>query len=180
MRISPLWIFLFGIALTTSGAIAEVCGPAISSPAIVPFAWRGHEVKFEPVINKIRDQLNSGANFDVLVIGDSIMQRWPLTMLKQAAGTDRVLNAGVGGDGAPATLWRLSEREMAVRVDARPAQIGIKGWNRIDPSRILLLLGTNDLARKATACSVVQGIEAVVEMLRSYYPKAAIRLSRCT
>jgi lysophospholipase L1-like esterase len=83
------------------------------------------------------------------------MQRWPEPLLARM-GHGPALNAGIGGDGIPQLLWRLD------RID----------WNGQKPRNVYVMIGTNDLARRAAGCEVVEGLMAVREKLAAIFPDA--------
>ncbi|MFC0407354.1 GDSL-type esterase/lipase family protein [Roseomonas elaeocarpi] len=104
------------------------------------------------------ERLRAPGAVEVVAIGDSIVQGWPPDLLRQAAGTDRVLNLGIGGDRFQHVLWRL-----------QPAK-----WAMLQPRRVILLLGTNNLGAGDKPCAMAAGAEAVLTRLRVLWPEAAI------
>jgi lysophospholipase L1-like esterase len=99
-------------------------------------------------------------SYAAVAIGDSIVMRWPDAMLQQAIGM-KTLNAGIGGDTAPAVLWRLQNGE----------------WPK-DVRYVFVLVGTNDIwALSHPPCDVYSGIRAVVDEAHRIFPQARILVS---
>lgn len=116
--------------------------------------------RLEPRLAAIDTAIAAGGA-DIVALGDSIVQRWPDEVLAEALGGGRLLNAGVGGDGAADLLIRLQ-------------RIGTEVQNGVEPRLVYVMIGSNDLARAADPCSVVEGIEAVLGEARRIWPGAEI------
>jgi lysophospholipase L1-like esterase len=71
-------------------------------------------------------------------------------------GGQPALNSGFGMDGTEHLLWRIQSMD----------------WSRQKPRYVLLLVGTNDV--RFPACSVVQGVSAVVRAVHRALPGATI------
>jgi len=144
-------------------AHAEVCPFPAEAPATTrPFVKRGHEKRFADDLARIQQRLEA-ETFSVIALGDSIMHRWPSDMLQRATEAT-TLNAGIGGDTAPALLWRLGEGE-----DLRG--LPRLDWSRQSPELVLMLVGTND-GNRNSACDVFHGIIAVADKVREVFPGA--------
>lgn len=150
--------------------------PATTKDGLLPEpeVRRGHEVRFASLIAMINAQLAGGGDIDVLLLGDSIIQRWPRALVASALRTESVVNAGIPGDDTSALLWRLSERQVPARVDGRELRIGVQGWGNIRPHDVVLMIGTNDLVRRTNGCEVFASIRKVIDEIRSIYPKASL------
>jgi len=159
----------FALLCALAGAAhAQDCGPDG-----LKLVKRGHEVRFAPRVEQIDAALKQ-RKFEAIAIGDSIVQQWPQDLLAKALGTEAVLNAGIGGDGAATVLGRL--RGEATEIPQGPgkrAQVRIDGWSQQQPRRVLLLIGTNDL-HTTGGCAVSAGVLADVNELHRMYPQAAI------
>lgn len=153
-----------------AGWASECLQRADTLPLPPPAVRRGHEIRFEPLIDRISAQLAAGGRVDVLMLGDSITQRWPRPMLTTALGTESMVNAGIPGDDTSALFWRLSESREPARVAGKDKSIGIGGWSRIQPRNIVLLIGTNDLPRQASGCDVFARIRRIVGKVHDLYP----------
>ncbi|MFT2214701.1 GDSL-type esterase/lipase family protein [Rhizobium giardinii] len=94
-------------------------------------------------------------NPDLLLIGDSLIQKWQ-PYLRDDFPRRAVHNFGVGGDKTQEVLWRL--KNLAPQ---------------ISPREIIVLVGTNNLSdRSATPCGVSKGIQAVVDEVAHQWPQA--------
>jgi lysophospholipase L1-like esterase len=159
-----------GIA-TTELVRAETCAPAVGSLSTTQPAVRtGHERRFAARLADIGTRLKE-RSFDVIGLGDSIMQRWPEQMLAEATG-GLTLNAGVGGDGTAALLWRLDGKPTTVVFDTQRVPIGAMDWSQQRPRLVLILIGTNDGAKPP--CDVYWGIRAVVQKAQAMFDGARI------
>jgi lysophospholipase L1-like esterase len=150
LHVAAIWMALAG------GAHAGSCPIPSTLPASAkPDVRTGHERRYEPLLRKIQ-QLAKQQPFYAIGIGDSNMQLWPQDLLDSVFGR-WVLNAGVGGDAAPAMLWRLEN------VD----------WSRQSPRYVLVSLGRNDLVRNSVCDSFI-GVRAAVMKTKEKFPNAKI------
>lgn len=94
---------------------------------------------------------------DLLLIGDSFVARWPTQLLNQFG---KVAKFGVSGDRTQNVLWRLTR---SVAADIRP-------------SRVVILIGTNNLAAGDKPCAIAVGVSAIVRSANSLWPSAEIEL----
>lgn len=109
-----------------------------------------------------------GAGLDLVLIGDSLIQGWGGPGRNVAAagaahweeffGGRRAGNLGIAGEGVKHVLWRLEHGAL----------------EGVSPRRILLLLGTNDLAAGAAPETVADGVTSVVHALQERAPQARI------
>lgn len=97
--------------------------------------------------NKIQEQA------DVVLLGDSMAERWPQFELNSLFPNKKVVNIGLGGDVTQITLWRLKSID----------------YSRLNPTRAVLFLGTNNLG-SASACAIRLGIELVLLDMYSIWP----------
>jgi len=173
MRLYASFILYLLVLLSPLPAFATECSSQPATAATTtPNVRRGHDVRFRPRLQEIEAKL-AGGSYDVLVLGDSIIQQWPQDALDKVFPGRRVLNAGVGGDGSAALLHRLSSARIPAVVDGQPVQLGIGGWERQRPAQVMVLIGTNDLDR-APPCDVALGVLAVVARVHQLYPAAAV------
>jgi hypothetical protein len=80
-----------------------------------------------------------GGPVDFLLIGDSLVEMWPQEAWTASFPDTTVLNLGVGGDTTQNVLWRLSKMPLT----------------RIQPRRVALLIGTNNLSHKDKPCAIL-------------------------
>lgn len=165
-----------GALLASAGAQAQpACPPPTGQEATTrPEVRRGHEVRFRNRLDALSEALRRERH-DVIMLGDSLVQFWPEGMAARAFPGQRVLNAGIAGDGAAALLHRLDSRPTEATIEGRRVTLGVSGWERQSPAQVMILLGTNDL-RRGTPCDVVAGLKAVAERVRRLWPRAEILL----
>jgi lysophospholipase L1-like esterase len=99
---------------------------------------------------------------DLLFLGDSITQGWEgmgREVWQQHFAPQHAANFGIGGDGVPQVLWRITDgREL----------VGIK------PKVIVVLIGTNNTSSPTE--QIVEGVAAIVRTLRERLPETRILL----
>jgi platelet-activating factor acetylhydrolase IB subunit beta/gamma len=166
-------------ALALVAALPAAAAPACPAPSgreatVQPEVRRGHEVRFRERTEAISAALRR-ERYDVIMLGDSLVQQWPQAAAERAFPGRRVLNAGVSGDTTQALLHRLDGRRIAATVQGERVVIGVTGWERQRPAAVLILLGTNNL-RDHPPCDIVAGLLAVVERTRRLWPDARILL----
>jgi len=103
-------------------------------------------------VNQRNFAASPAGSYDLLVIGDSLARGWPDAIFSPL----HVANFGVDGDSTQHVLWRLALPEM----------------NRLNPSKVLLVVGTNNLGRGDEPCAIAAGIRKIVEGVRSTWPLA--------
>jgi len=86
----------------------------------------------------------------VVFFGDSITQGWGDDM-KGAFGDMKVANRGISGDTTRGMLYRLQEDVLA-----------------LNPSAVVLLMGTNDLEESATPEQVAGNMKLIVAAIKKY------------
>lgn len=149
------------------------CKPDPAAATLHPDIRMGHEARFQRRIDTIEQRLATG-RYDIIMFGDSITQQWPAELLKETFPERRVLNAGVGGDGASWLLYRLSGEKTEVRSEDGRVAVGISNWDHQKPSLAVLMIGTNDLSRKQPPCDVAAGVVAVADRIHHLYPAARV------
>lgn len=91
----------------------------------------------------------------LVFLGDSITQGWGDDFRGFFAG-HKLANRGISGDTTRGVLIRLDD------------------VIELNPRGVVLLIGTNDLARKATPDMVAQNVERILEKLRQHNPDMPI------
>ncbi|WP_296331949.1 GDSL-type esterase/lipase family protein [Reyranella sp.] len=86
---------------------------------------------------------------DTLLIGDSLIVQWPVPPRS-------VTKFGVSGDRVQNVLWRLDQPEAG----------------KVQPKRVFLLIGTNNLGAGNTPCAIAAGILAASERMHVLWPDA--------
>jgi lysophospholipase L1-like esterase len=96
---------------------------------------------------------------DLVIAGDSIAENWPEQQLKLLINSKaRAFNAGMSGDGTQHLLWRLRSGTL----------------DDLDPSTVLVVIGTNNLSEPISACAIAMGIQAVLEEIHGRWKQARI------
>lgn len=103
-----------------------------------------------------------GDDFELVLLGDSITQRWEEEGSKAYAGITskyRTLNLGFSGDRTQEVLWRLENGEL----------------DGLHPKWLVLLIGTNNLLPQgSTPGETVEGIRKIVSIIRQKLPETTI------
>lgn len=94
------------------------------------------------------------SDLDILLVGDSLAQHWPLGSWHPWT----VLDLGVGGDLTQHVLWRLDQI----------------GWGDCRPTRILIVAGTNNLLFGEGHAAITAGIEAIAARLEAAHSAAEL------
>ncbi len=130
--------------------------------AVTPSPRQGGWMKRHEQFNK-NVQANHG-NIDLIFVGDSITQGWEgrgKTVWEKYYSHRKPLNLGIGGDRTQHVLWRLDNGN-------------IEG---IHPKAAVVMIGTNNSGNdRNSAGEIVDGIEAVVDKLRTKLPQTKILL----
>lgn len=105
------------------------------------------------------DRIKQG-NIDLLWIGDSIVQRWETdgkpTWDKYYAPRNAI-NLGISGDNTEHVLWRLDHYDLT----------------KITPRLAIIMIGQNNGPHN-TAEEIAEGVEAIVQLLRTQLPETKI------
>ncbi len=142
----------------------QACGPPSTRPVPQDAEWAQawwlprHEQKLEEV-------RAAGGRVDVVLVGDSLMQRWESDLgratFERYYGERRVLNLGFDGDKTEHVLWRL-EHGALDGVEARLA---------------IVMVGTNNIRKpEDRAEDAAAGVLAIVDALVERLPEADILL----
>jgi hypothetical protein len=150
-RTAKLLVSLFLLAAWAHNAsAAETCDEAdilyatTPAPPTATYLWRTY---LEQMATSVP------TNLDVLLIGDSLVYQWPISLLSPLA----VANYGMGGDKAHNVLWRLASPEFP----------------KLKPKSILILIGTNSLPSDK-ACVIIAGMKKLVAQVSLIWPRARI------
>jgi lysophospholipase L1-like esterase len=100
----------------------------------------------------------SGA--EVILIGDSLFQRWPDQALERYFRKDSFANYGIGADRIQNILYRLESIK-----EVQP-----------NPELIMLWAGTNNLGSEDKPCAVIEGMRALVSTVREKWPLTTLRV----
>ena len=98
---------------------------------------------------------------DTILLGDSLLERWPADQVQQQFGDKQVWNFAIGGSRTEHILWLMNEL----------------GPSSLKPKEVIVLIGTNNLSqKKLQPCAIIAGIEKVVMEARNKWPSAALRV----
>lgn len=157
-----------------SSSLEAPVDPALRDPArnsaIKPEPRDANWVKRHEGFNAIAKQ----GGVDVLFVGDSITDGWRTppprggkAIWDREYAPLRAANFGIGGDRTQHVLWRLQNGNLD----------GIK------PKAVVLMIGTNNTGferdgttRRNTPAETVEGVRAIVNLLRAKQPQAKILL----
>jgi lysophospholipase L1-like esterase len=146
-------------AQTEAALMGAACGTT-PAPRKIEYPWmtvdRWHQMVQEDVA--VADK----GKVDLLFVGDSITEGWPVELLNKSFGYGSPANFGVGGDHTGNVLWRLEHGHA----------------EKLHPKVVVLTIGVNNFFHcKASPAEVFAGVQAVVTKLRALYPKATILLN---
>lgn len=177
IRMITAAFLLLGLALIAPAHAREVCAPPTGREATAqPQLRRGHDLRFQPRLEAIAQAL-AARSFDVLMLGDSLIQQWPQELAEQAFPGRRVLNAGMPGYASSNLLARLRGQASEVLVEGERRRIAVTGWERQRPAFVLVLVGNAELTRGQDSCEIGAGVAAVLRQITALYPEALILLS---
>jgi lysophospholipase L1-like esterase len=155
-------------------AAAPAADPALRDPArnsaLKPEPRDANWVKRHEGFNTLAKQ----GGVDVLFVGDSITDGWRTApprggkeIWDREYASLRAANFGIGGDRTQHVLWRLQNGNLD----------GIK------PKAVVLMIGTNNTGferdgttRRNTPAETIEGVRAIVNLLRAKQPQAKILL----
>lgn len=96
---------------------------------------------------------------DFVVVGDSIGSSWPKDLLQSIVGPNKtVANLAFSGARTGNLLWMFDTFKL---------------W-QLAPKKVLLVIGTNDLASPVKACAVTEATARSIERIRALWPEAQI------
>ncbi len=105
----------------------------------------------------------TGSPVELLFVGDSITdgwRTWGQTLWDQHFAPLKAANFGIGGDTAQGVLWRMQNGELS----------GFKA------KLIVMMLGTNNIARGNSNDEIVEGLRLIVQEFRTRQPQARVLL----
>ena len=162
MRTLHASAFSLATALLCQHAVAQAatlgCGPFTRGALEVPHP-RDDDPRARATFEHIKNAVKTEPH-RVLFFGDSLTEGFNSAVWREHMAPRGVLNAGIGGDTTEELLWRLQNGNL----DGPP------------PELVVLLIGSNDLARGRTPEMAAEGIRADLLMLRQSLPNAKILL----
>ncbi len=118
------------------------------TPALTPV--ERDDPRFAEIARIKMARLQAKASIKILMIGDSLIHRWPGDL-----PPDGAFNFGGGGDRTEHLLWRLQHTKL-------PAT-----------GKVVLLIGTNNLPRDTVPCAIA-GIRACIASIKAQLPVATL------
>ena len=152
-------------------AVAVLVVSSISAPAVAQVA---QQAELHSAVKPIPKASNQGwmdrhekmnarvkeGNVDLLMIGDSITHGWEGSgkeIWAKYYAPRNAVNLGIGGDRTQHVIWRLKNGNI----------------DGISPKAAVLMIGTNN-SNDNTPEEIADGIEAIVEILRTDLPKIKV------
>jgi lysophospholipase L1-like esterase len=167
MRIAPS-VAALRLAIVSGLAVAAITSPVLAEPPL----HCGHftrdvlaapEPRENPFPVRRAAQINADIRsqpYRMLLLGDSLTERWDPALWRDHMARRGILNAGVSGDRTEHLIWRLDHGNLA-----GPA-----------PQAVIVLIGTNDLGHGRSPDVAAEGIRAVLVKLRERLPNTRILL----
>lgn len=155
LRLARLFSACLGMMLATLpvSAADDACDPLAIEIATTPQRTPGYPNMLET--RRLQASLPDRA--DAILFGDSLFAGWR-TDLPGTFPATTVYDFAVGGDRVPNVLWRIDNTDL----------------NRLKPSALAILIGTNDLAAGMPPCAVAKGIEAIIDRLQAAWASTPI------
>lgn len=97
---------------------------------------------------------------EILLIGDSIFQFWPQAEINKFTGGKNSFKFAVGSDRTQSILWRLQDTNL----------------QPLNPKRVVLLLGTNNLGDSAPACAVLVATKQILDRIYKMWPDVSVTI----
>ncbi|SMD15726.1 GDSL-type esterase/lipase family protein [Rhizobium sp. RU36D] len=97
---------------------------------------------------------------DILFIGDSIFQFWPQAIINKYTGGKSSFKFAVGSDRTQSILWRLQDTNL----------------QPLNPQRVVLLMGTNNLGDSAPACAVLVATKQILDRIYKMWPNVSVTI----
>jgi lysophospholipase L1-like esterase len=161
-------VLISGGCKTPGGDYGEIVDVKLPVPYCAPDE---PAINPAPPIERMRSRHNDlvnnvKKNQNMVLVGDSITQRWESTGASSYYDLNvkynhRITNLGVGGDRTGHVLWRLNNGEF-------PAGI--------NPEFVVLLIGTNNLGAGDPPEAVAAGVGKIVTIINSRSPESKIIL----
>jgi lysophospholipase L1-like esterase len=155
----PNWKYFIPWATKSIGYLAPPL-PLIATDVPVPRTDANSLVAHSQLIEKAKK-----GGIDIYFEGDSITRRWGatdypelLTNWKQNFFGWNAANFGWGADRIQNILWRLNNGEL----------------DDVNPKIVVLLAGTNNLAKDAVVADIMKGLQAVVAAIQSKAPNTVV------
>ena len=155
-----IWILVALLCMSVTLKAGEIISITPSLPAEKTLKW------WMPRFKSVKAKAAKGG-YEVVFLGDSITHGWEsrgknVWAKYFADGPYKALNGGFSGDCTENLLWRLDNGML----------------DGLSPKVFVLLIGTNNTGRRKIEnerpLDTVLGVVAVVERLRSKFPKAKI------
>ena len=142
------------LASSLLGHAAEVIYQPVQNPATVPTPKDDWFVTVQGKFTRYGDK-----PADIVFDGDSITNRWEVAGKEMwARYADRAADFGIEGDRTENLLWRLQKGQL----------------DGVNPKLVVLMIGTNNVARGNTAEQIAAGIKEIVNAYKTRCPQAHI------
>lgn len=121
------------------------------APAAVATDWWQAEFRGEVELARLQPP-------EIVLLGDSLFERWPAEALKTAFAPHKVVNFGVHSDKVENLLWRFQNASAAV-------------WGA---KVFVILIGTNDLSMGTPPLAIANGVSTLINTIQGHAPQSAI------
>ena len=149
---AALFTALAAAALTGGAAAQEACPQEAIDVATTPVPMQ----RSATLAKHRRLMLSINQSADIVLFGDSLAEGWDPKL--PPLNSYKVVNLGLGADTTQNALWRLDQFEK----------------NILDPSIVIVLLGTNNMGAVPESCGVAAGILAGLERVHKLWPQAHV------
>lgn len=95
---------------------------------------------------------------DVIIIGDSLMREWDLTLGRDFPGAS-VWNFSAGGNRTQNVIWSLNRL-------APP--------KTLMPKAVVIGVGTNNLSDRVSPCAILRGVRKGIDWVRKTWPRSKV------
>lgn len=158
------------IFLRTHAILLSLCVTLVSSFAMAQNPATSLENRDIARYQEQKQRMEQG-DVDLLWVGDSITHFWEGTgkdVWNKFYGARKAMNFAISGDRTGHVLWRMANSPM----------------EKISPKMTVVMIGTNNIGHKkpnsdqmhSTPEETVEGVKAIVDQLKSYYPETKILL----
>lgn len=129
--------------------------------APIPPAIREGDAALQQKLAKQHEEFVAKAkqgNIDILLLGDSITNRWPPQLWEQYFAPLRAERFGIEGEQVQCLQWRLLNGEL----------------DGIHPKVVVLLIGTNNVPRDYSAADIADTVAAIIKTISEKSPGTKI------
>jgi lysophospholipase L1-like esterase len=142
---------VLGAFAQSGGGVCDYPSILVSSTPVMP----QKPMNYLQYINKMD---GIGVTGDVVLLGDSLTNRWPEELVKPIFGDKKVINLGIEADTTQNVLWRLDDERL----------------RQLKPSMVVLMIGVNNLISGTKGCAIAEATKKIIQTTRKIWPNAYI------